>query len=165
VSGALKLMGEEARRRPEDRYLAMTLWSVAGEENRAAEAAPALLALVRRELTTGEEDEAVDHWRQLVAAVPDPDADPALLVKIGRVLLQRGETRDAAAAFRLALLDRRKRLTPSLALALGRAARDLDPDLARVAAGWVKSRPEATEAARAGADGILADLSTTPPPR
>ncbi|MCZ6747046.1 MAG: rhomboid family intramembrane serine protease [Acidobacteria bacterium] len=165
VDAALTLMSEEARRRPEDRYLALAFWDVAGEENRAGEAAPALLALVRRELCAGQEDEAVDHWRKLLAAVPVPDADPALLVKIGSLLARRGEARDAAAAFRLALLDRGNRLTPALALALGRAARELDPDLARVAARWVMSRPGATEAARAGADTILADLSTTPPPR
>jgi len=164
VGGALGLMGAEARRRPEDDYLALTFWNVAREERRPAEAAPALLALVRRELHAGREEEAVEHWRQLLAALPDPDAEPALLVQLGRVLVRRGETHDAAAAFRLALLDRGDRLTPSLALALGRAVRELDPHLARAAAGWVKSRPEATEAARAGADSILADLSTTPPP-
>jgi membrane associated rhomboid family serine protease len=165
VDAALTLMSAEARRRPSDPYLALAFWAVAGEENRAAEAAPALLALVRRELSAGHEDEAVEHWRKLLAALPDPDADPALLVKIGRLLVGRGETRDGAAAFRLALLDRGNRLTPSLALALGRAAREFDPNLARVAARWVMSRPEATEAARAGADTILAGLPTTPPPR
>jgi membrane associated rhomboid family serine protease len=161
--GALARMVQEAGRRPGNRHLALALWKVAGEENRLREAAPAMMSVVQAELRAGNEDEALARWHKLIAAVPDPDVPPAVLVSLGRLLVKHNQPRDAAAALRLALLDRRGALTPALALALARTASGLESGLAAAAARWVLDRPDATEAARAGARSILTVLPSASP--
>jgi membrane associated rhomboid family serine protease len=153
---AMARMVAEAGRRPGDRHLALALWKVAAEEDRLVQAMPAMLCLVQADVRAGNEDEALAQWRKLIAAVPDPDASPALMVSLARLLVKRNEPRDAAAALRLALLDRRAALTPALGLAIARTAAGIDPGLAAAAARWVLARPDATGAAQAGARSILA---------
>ena len=131
--GALARMVAEAGRRPGDRHLALALWKVAAEEDRLVQAMPAMLCVVQTELRAGHDDEALEQWRKLIAAVPDPDAEPALLVSLARLLAKRNEYKDAAAALRLALLDRRAALTPALGLAIARTAAGIEPGLAAAA--------------------------------
>ena len=85
------------------------------------------------------------------------------MVSLARLLVKRNEPRDAAAALRLALLDRRAALTPALGLAIARTAAGIDPGLAAAAARWVLARPDATGAAQAAARSILAPPAEVSP--
>ncbi len=130
---------------------------LARDEGQPEQAAEPLLVAIREELRRGDHQQAVQHWRDLLLVAPVPQADPALLVRLARRLHQAGDTQAAAAALRLALLERGGKLTAPVALRLARLAREIAPDLAGAAARLALARPGLAEAERAGAEALLAE--------
>ena len=137
---AFTLLAAEVRRQPANREAALALWQVAAAQDRASEAAPALLRIIREQLRCGEVKDALNLWLDLVHAVPGVKVEPLLLVRLARALSESGHRDQAVAALRLALLDPDDALTAAMALRISREAREVDEDLARGAARLALSR-------------------------
>jgi hypothetical protein len=115
-------------------------WELARRAGRPAAATAPLLAMIRAEIRRGEGDLALAHWRQLLALTPVPEVEPALLLRLAQRLQGAGDTPAAAAALRLALLERGGPLTRPLALRLSLLAREAAPDVAAAAARLAPAR-------------------------
>jgi membrane associated rhomboid family serine protease len=64
---------------------ALLLWSLARRRGEAVEAARLFEGVIRRELREGQETLALTHWRELVAAAPGFEVDPALSLALLQV--------------------------------------------------------------------------------
>jgi membrane associated rhomboid family serine protease len=130
---AFDLLERELRRSPDNYDVAAALWEIARVTDNCTRVAPAMLSSVRHALRGNLHAEATSLWTALTLDVPDPKAEPTLLVRIGERLLDAGHPEVALNAFALAV-DGPKRLSAVLASRVVRAARDLDPQLTRRAA-------------------------------
>jgi hypothetical protein len=130
---AFDLLERELQRTPDNHDVAAALWEVARVTDNCVRVAPAMLGSVRHALRRNRHAEATSLWTALTLDVPDPKAEPTLLVRIGERLLDAGHPEVALNAFALAV-DGPKRLSSVLASRVVRAARDLDPQLTRRAA-------------------------------
>jgi predicted negative regulator of RcsB-dependent stress response len=158
---AFAILAAAAAARPGDEDTTQTLWSLATDDGREAEAAPVMLKAIRDEVRQGDLDSAVAHWCQLVERVPDVQAAPLLLLRLAHHLAETGRSREAGAALRLALLDPEGKLTPALMLRIAKEAREIDAELARGAARLALARPDASDVERTGAEALLAGDSGT----
>jgi hypothetical protein len=153
---AFAILAAAAAARPGDEDTTQTLWAVATDDGREAEAAPVMLKTIRDEVRHGDLDSAVAHWCQVVEKVPDIQAPPMLLLRLAHHLSETGRRKEATAALRLALLDAGGKLTPALLLRIAKEAREIDPELARGAVRLALARPDVGEIERAGAEALLA---------
>jgi membrane associated rhomboid family serine protease len=154
-AGALDLLSEEIRRNPGNRDAALALWSLGEEQGRLSLAAPALVALIRNEVRAGEDDLAVDHWRELLAKVPASRVDARLILRISQLLRDRGETAEAVRALRIALLNGGSSLPVAVVLKIADSARSLDPCITRGAVEMALAHPDLVPVERARAMEIL----------
>jgi membrane associated rhomboid family serine protease len=153
---AFAILAAAAAAQPGDEDTTQTLWAVATDDGREAEAAPVMLKTIRDEVRHGDLDSAVAHWCQVIEKVPDVQAEPLLLLRLAHHLSGTGRRKEATAALRLGLLDPEGKLTPALLLRIAKEAREIDPELARGAARLALARPDVGDIERAGAEALLA---------
>jgi membrane associated rhomboid family serine protease len=153
---AVTMLAEEARRDPNDAELGLAFWGLATDHERAAEAAPALVRVIRDELRRGESELALTHWTELTQRVPAVEASPDLLVRLAQLLQREGRTAEAAAALRRAMLGGGSTMPPALALRIARLAGSLDAHIALGAARLALAHPDVQEPERAQAEQLLA---------
>jgi len=153
---------------------ASSLWDVARELGRAAEAARAAAVLVERHGSAGETELAAQYFAELVTEAPEAGVSPAAILRILPALLERAEAeRERAAggedgsagdgaledgkeaarelvrtALRRAVESDPDALTPGLAVRIFEAAREVDTDVARRAAEAALRSPDLHEARR-----------------
>ncbi|RMG45417.1 MAG: rhomboid family intramembrane serine protease [Acidobacteria bacterium] len=123
-----------AIRRPDDRDAALALWRLACARDRVPEAVPAMLRAIDRASREGETDVVREQWMELVRYIPEPPADPGLLLRVARALAEGGEGAAARAAIESALQAAEKGLTAPMAVKAARLSATLDPALAERAA-------------------------------
>ena len=155
VDQALTLLSEESEKHPHDLEVALAYWGVAVEHDRAPEAGPAMLRVIRDELRRGAEELAVTHWTELARRVPQLRADPDLLIRLSQLLSRESRSEEAAAALRRAMLAAGPDMPSATALRIARLAVPLDPAVARGAALLALSRPDLGPAERRQAESLL----------
>jgi membrane associated rhomboid family serine protease len=136
---AFSVLAQTARLYPTNQDSALALWTVASELGRAREAAPQMLRVIDSELRNGETGLALQHWDELEQQLPELEVDAAVLVRLACALAGEDRRDSALVVTRRALLGAG---TPTMALRVAQAARELDPQLARGAARVVLSRAE-----------------------
>jgi membrane associated rhomboid family serine protease len=159
---ALQSLAATVMTHPENDEAVHAFWSVAVDTGRPEVASSAMVGLIAAELRGGQEDLAVSHWTELGSQIPHPKAGPDLLVRIAQALSKQGRAEEAAMALRRAMLDAGSGMTSAMALRIARAARDLDPRIARGAARLILARPEPDPAERAYAEELLQALGAPP---
>ena len=131
---ALALLQKEVARSPGNRDAAVAFWDVAVGMGRAEMAESAMLAVVRDSLRLGQSDEAARHWLTLMGSLPALEVEARLAVRLGEVLLDEGHPDEAVRVLRSVVRPSKPELSSALASRAVRVARDLDPDLTRLAA-------------------------------
>ncbi len=159
---ALDLLAGAAHGQPANAQLALAFWDLAFNTPRIAEAAPAMLRVVQRELRDGEAELAAQHWIELTGQVPCIGADAMLQVRIAEVLLRQGHADHAARALRGAMLAAGSAMPGALAVRISKIAREVDPPLARGAARLALTRPDLQQLERREAEEILALAAPLP---
>jgi hypothetical protein len=117
---------------PRNREAAQVYWDQAVALDRADEAAPVLLRLVREEVRAGETELAVQHWMEFAQRGEGLPVEPVLALRLAQELERQGHRNLATEVLRRGLAS--PELNATVALRLARAARDLDPRLCGEAA-------------------------------
>jgi len=141
---AARRLAEAARREPENVDTALALWSVSGEAGRERGAAEAMTRAIAAELRAGDLNNAIDHWRELVAEVSDATMDAPSLIRLAGGLVDRGMNQEAVEMLQRALATPAKRVSSASLLSIASLAAEIDPSLSRSAARAVLDRPEST---------------------
>ena len=143
-----------------NRDVALAFWDVCNDLGRAPEAAPVLLGVIREELRRGTCADAVGHWLDLVARELDAGAEPALLLRMGPLLRDAGESVAARRALENALA--RAPGDPGVASRVAREALELDPELASDAASCALGSVELSLQERRALEALVASLASAP---
>jgi len=133
-SHAVRILKDEAQRKPENKELLLSLWDSAVDAGRADQAASAMEQVIRMDLTEGDMSSAAQHWLELEPLAPQTRLGAAAFLKIGQALRESGHPDVAKRALGRALAALAKAPDPLVAYAIARAALGLDQELARTAA-------------------------------
>lgn len=133
---AYDLLSKETRKRPSSVELLLAFWDVAVAHQKAEQAVPRMLQLIRDRLRTKATDEALEYWKVIATAYPEVAADPRLLAQLA--LLLGKENREIAGFTLRRFFDNPgEEATPKLATRLCRLAREIDcvipPEIAAIA--------------------------------
>ncbi len=155
---ALEQLDELLREQPDALEAALAAWEIERELGRAAEAAAALVRVVRIELKRGLAAPAVDHWLDLVAEGIPKKADPTLLIHMASLLREVGHRASAVHALRCALERSDDRASHVVAARIARAARGLDPEITEAAAWRALGSIELSLKERQAIEALLGEL-------
>ncbi len=155
---ALQALAATVEAEPSNDEAIHAFWSIAVQSGRPEIAAAALTRLIGAELRAGREDLAVTHWTELSTQLPNPRAGGDLLVRLAQALHRQGRLEEAVMALRRAMLEAGSGMTSTMALRIARAAREIDPSIARGAARLILTRPDPDPAERSYAEELLRTL-------
>jgi membrane associated rhomboid family serine protease len=161
IDEAFTLLGQELRKKPQDRAAAEALWHLAVEHRRVAEAAGPFLRALRETLRAGQNDAAVERWLEFSEHARDVAVEPDLALRIAPLLVSAGQGRAARDALARALDT--PGLGASLALRAARLSRELDRELCARAARLALVAPGAGPEERAEAEHVLSQLGEPGP--
>jgi membrane associated rhomboid family serine protease len=159
---AFEMLFAEARKAPANYDAALAFWGVAVELGRAAEAAPAILKTIQRQIRAGDTQEAASQWIELTEKVPGIATDTAVLLRLAQILVEQGDRERAASAIRQALLAAGARPGAALALKIAGLAVELDPTVALGAARLALAQHDLDPDARERAEQLTARLGQEP---
>ncbi|MCP3980226.1 MAG: rhomboid family intramembrane serine protease [bacterium] len=159
---ALETLAREASKQPPDREAVQAYWTLAIEGQRAADVAPAMLALIQHELRNSERDVALGLWDELVQHVPEATVGPALCVRLAEAMGKSRAPQEIAMLLRRAMLGAGRTINPSLALRVARLGREHEPQVALAALNYASQRDDIDPGMRAEMDKILEQLKPTP---
>ncbi|HKJ24781.1 MAG TPA: rhomboid family intramembrane serine protease, partial [Myxococcota bacterium] len=131
---AFELLAREVARHPGDRDAALAFWDAATAVGRPDQAAEALARTLREEISGGQKELAVQHWRELTQRVPEFPLDAALEVRIVGLLIEAGEHDLADFSTRRVLDGSCGAVSGAVAHKLARLTQDLDTSLSLGAA-------------------------------
>jgi membrane associated rhomboid family serine protease len=129
---AFALVAQNLEKNPHDSDAALVMWDVAGALGRPADAADAMLRVIREDVRRRDPESAVAHWLELEAAGLSAGADVSLLIRIATLLRLQQRPGAALEALRRAL-DQADGST-AVASRVAREARELDAQTAEQAA-------------------------------
>jgi hypothetical protein len=156
---AYRLLESEVRENPDDARVITAFWSAALACERAEDAVPALLRIIRKLASTGEPERAAELWLELRDASPAALVDPSSLVRMVPALEADGRLEQVALALREAVDPRNdSALSPGLAGRVAEMARQLDPPTALTAAHRALTSPDLDETKRARLEDLVAEL-------
>jgi hypothetical protein len=156
---AYRLLEPEVRGNPDDARVVVAFWNAALACERADDAVPAVLRIIRKLASTDKPEQAAELWLELRHAAPSTLVDPSTLVRIALALEAEGRSEQVTLALREAVDPRNdSSLSPGLAVRIAEMARQLDPPTALVAAHRALTSPDLHEAKRARLDGLVAEL-------
>jgi hypothetical protein len=156
---AYRLLEPEVRENPDDARLVAAFWSAALACERAEDAVPALLRIIRRLASTGEPERAAELWLELRDAAPSALVDPSSLVRMVPALEADGRSEQVARALREAVDPRNDSgLSPGLAGRVAEMAHQLDPPTALTAARRALTSRDLHQTKRARLEGLVAEL-------
>lgn len=112
----------------------LVLWDVATAMSRPADAAAAMLRVIRDDVRRGDREAAVAHWLEVEERGLSADADVTLLIRIAGFLRGAEQSQAALRALQRALTLGERGGSPVVASRVARAARDLDVETAESAA-------------------------------
>jgi membrane associated rhomboid family serine protease len=87
---AFDLLHSELKTHPNNVDAALALWNLALAHDRASEGAPFLVRLMRQTVRGEDPSLVLNHWHELLAAVPDLDVDPPLAARVTEILHDHG---------------------------------------------------------------------------
>lgn len=130
LAGALRQLEAEVQRQPRDADAVDAYWDAARASGCAGDAAPAVVALAQRELSTNQMERAAQRFAEVHAALPDYGFDPAFVVRLAPQLRATDHELALRALRWLAAKDRGP-LSPTLAQRAVEEARALDAQVAK----------------------------------
>lgn len=131
---AFRLLAGLVQRDPSARDPAAALADLARETGWMRQAVPLLVPHVEALLRRGENEPALELWRELRDSGGELKVEPSMLLRVARIWIDRGELDEARVALRRAMLGEGRPLAPAMALKIGYLAEAIDPVLARGAA-------------------------------
>jgi len=156
---AYRLLEPEVRDNPHDPRVVAAFWRAALACDRAEDAVPAMLGVIRNLAGGDNAGRAAELWVDLRSASDTTLLDPACLVRIAQALEANARSDQAVAALREALDPRNASgLSPGLAVRIAEMSRDLDPRSALRAARNALASPDLHEAKRARLEAMAVAL-------
>jgi len=156
---AYRLLESEVRENPDDARVVAAFWSAAQACERAEDAIPALLRIIRKLASTGEPERAAELWLELREASSSALVDPSSLVRMVPALEADGRLERVTLALREAMDPRNDSgLSPGLAVRIAEMASAIDPPTALTAARRALTSPDLHEAKRARLQNLIAEL-------
>jgi hypothetical protein len=156
---AYRILEAEVQANPDDARVVTAFWSAALACERAADAVPALLRIIRKLASSGEPQRAAELWLQLREASPKALVDPSSLVRMASALEADGRLEQVTLALRDAAHPRNEAgFSPGLAGRVAEMARQLDPPTALAAARRALTSPDLHETKRARLEDLVAEL-------
>jgi membrane associated rhomboid family serine protease len=143
---------------PDNRDALLAMWDVGIDLGRPADAAEAMLEVIRAETRAGDAEAAVGHWNELADRGLEGDAEPALLIRMALLLRQDGQLVAAVGALRTALQVAEGPSIAVIAERIARETRDLDPQVAQSAAWRALGSTELDLAQRQSLETLLGEL-------
>jgi len=125
VDGALRLLREVLRERPDHVEAALGYWNLARAAAREREAAPFLLRVVTEAARQGDSGLVGAYWFDLRKAAPELEITPALALRVAEMLEPEGYGRALGPTFEIALRLVSDQTPPGLLQRLAKLARDL----------------------------------------
>ncbi|MCC6849870.1 MAG: rhomboid family intramembrane serine protease [Deltaproteobacteria bacterium] len=159
---AWRLLAAHVVRTPADHDAALAYWDLAKTLGRAREATPILVRVIRAELLARDEEGALDHWRDLHAAVPDLAIDAELAARLACAFGDIGSAPEAADLVRVALGRVDVATPPAALVALARAARFADAPVAAEAVARALAHPGVPPAVRRELAGAGSERAPAP---
>jgi membrane associated rhomboid family serine protease len=160
---AFAMLEAEALRNTRNRDAVTSYWQMAVERGVAAQAAPAMLALVQEELRRGAEEVAVAVWSDLVERLPSALLDPSSLLRLAPAIGRVKGSERAVLALEQALDARNQGLTAPMAARVARMALELDPELSVAAARRALASKGLDETRRAELEVLVEELAPPDP--
>jgi len=157
---AYRLLEPAVAEKPDDARVIVAFWTAALGCERAEEAVPAMLRIVRKLASAGEADRATELWMELREATPSALVDPNSLVRIAPVLQAGGQRDQAIEALRQAVDPRNSDVSPGIAVRIAEMTRELDPPTALKAAGMALATPDLHEARRERLVNLIRELES-----
>jgi len=145
---------------PDDCDALHLMWEVGLDHGRPAEAAAAMLRLIRECVKRGDAHTAVERWHDLVDRGLQADAEPALLIRLALMLHRADHHHAAVGALRQALERSDQADSAVVAARVARASRDLDADTARAAAWRALGSVELDLDERQNLEGLLSEIGS-----
>jgi hypothetical protein len=156
---AYRLLESEVRENPDDARVVAAFWSAAQACERAEDAIPALLRIIRKLASTGEPERAAELWLELREVSASALVDPSSLVRMVPALEADGRLERVTLALREAMDPRNDSgLSPGLAVRIAEMARPIDPPTALTAARRALTSTDLHEAKRARLQDLIAEL-------
>jgi membrane associated rhomboid family serine protease len=138
---AYRKLSDALRENPENDDLAWALWDVAMRNGWAPQAAPAMPAVIERQLRQGHTEDALQTWYELISNAPATIPPPRLSLAMARANRERGHDQWALDGLRRATMGIGAGTPSALALKIAQEALSVDPELARRAADRALSLP------------------------
>jgi hypothetical protein len=159
---AYRLLEPEVRDNPDDPRVVAAFWRAALTCDRAEDAVPAMLRVIRTLAGGDKSERAAELWIELRSVSDTTLLDPTSLVRIAQALGANGSSDQAVAALREAVDPRNASgLSPGLAVRIAEMSLDLDPRSALRAARSALASPDLHEAKRARLEAMVVTLEKT----
>ena len=156
---AYRLLEPEVRDNPDDPRVVAAFWSAALACDRAEDAIPAMVRVIRKLAGGDKSEHAAELWIELRSVSDTTLLDPPSLVRIAQALEADAGSDQSVAALREAVDPRNASgLSPGLAVRIAEMSRDLDPRSALRAARSALSSPDLHEAKRARLEAMVVTL-------
>jgi len=156
---AYRLLEPEVRDNPDDPRVVIGFWSAALACERAEDAVPAMVRVIRKLAGGDNSERAAELWIELRGASETTLLDPTSLVRIAQALEANASSDLAVAALREAVDPRNASgLSPGLAARIAEMSRDLDPRSALSAARSALASPDLHETKRARLEAMVITL-------
>jgi membrane associated rhomboid family serine protease len=155
---AFELLASEVARHPDDRDASLAFWDAATAVGRPEQAVEPLARVLRGEVSSGQRELAVQHWRELTQRVPDYELEAPVEVRITGMLIQAGEHDLAAFSAQRVLDGSCGAVSGATARRLVRLVRDLDAGLALGAVRRALAAPELEPAEAEELERLAAEL-------
>ena len=156
---AYRLLEPEVRENPHDPQVVAAFWRAALACDRAEDAVPAMLRVIRKLAGGDKSERAGELWIELRSVSDTTLLDPASLVRVAQALAADARSDRAVAALREAVDPRNASgLSPGLAVRIAEMSLDLDPRSAFRAARSALASPDLHEAKRARLEAMVVTL-------
>ena len=118
---------------PDDDDIVLAWWRLACDQGRADEVLETVLPRIRKNLREGDAETAIQYWFDILHHVPHAEVEARLTTRLAEALIERGDVEAAREALRRAVADTQG-LSTALAQRVVRSAREIDPEIASMAA-------------------------------
>lgn len=159
---ALELLRAELKQRPNNVDAAIAMWNLASVRGEAAVAAPYLVRVIRQ--SAREDDPAIvlNHWHELLAAVPDVEVDAPLAARVAEILMENERRDDVDATLEAARRSLRAETAPGVLARLAKIASENHSPLATTFIDAALAHAEMREELRAEMEQLASTHATAP---
>ncbi len=154
---AVRLLQRELELHPANVDAAVALWNLALPRDLAGKAAPHLLRAMRLNARSDDPTLVLNHWHELLEAVPDAGVEPVLAARVAEILHEHGRHGDLDATLALAAAGIGPDTPSGVLVRLARIAAAAHATAAPTIVGTALRHPDVPPEARAELES-LADL-------